>query len=73
MDIIKGIIFSSVVATVVMAILVFVSLDIDSLLLIASMVLSINLLNSILTFIPTYLIFKWFELAIYTVLIISYV
>ena len=73
MDIIKGIIFSSVVATVVMAILVFVSLDIDSLLLIASMVLSINFLNSILTFIPTYLIFKWFELAIYTVLIISYV
>lgn len=73
MDIIKGIIFSSVVATVVMAILVFVSLDIDSLLLIVSMVLSINLLNSILTFIPTYLIFKWFELAIYTVLIISYV
>ena len=73
MDIIKGIIFSSVVATVVMAILVFVSLDIDSLLLIASMVLSINLLNSILTFIPTYLIFKWFELTIYTMLIISYV
>lgn len=73
MNIIKGIIFSSVVATVVMAILVFVGLDIDSLLLIASMVLSINFLNSTLTFIPTYLIFKWFELAIYTVLIISYV
>lgn len=48
MDIIKGIIFSSFVATIVMAILVFFGLDIDTLFSIASIVVSIKFLESIL-------------------------
>ncbi len=48
MHIIKALIFSSLVATITMIILVFFGLNIDSLLSAASIVLSISFLHSVL-------------------------